>query len=63
MEYTKTVFLKIPRYNMLHNNKTPRGLLVGMEVCTAEKPSILNITLNSAQHEFFSSVYSENLRA
>ena len=70
------------RYDTLYNNKTrtrrvlPRVLLVGSEVCTADKPTavdesthvfvvsaILNIMLNTAQHGFFSSVCSENRHA
>ena len=50
--------IQLSRYDTLHNNKTrkvlPRVLLVGSEVSTADKPTVvLNITLNTAQHGFF----------
>ena len=63
----------LSQYDTLHNKKKrvfPCVLLMSSEVCAADIGSthvfvsaILNVTLNTAQHGFFSSVCSENCRA
>ena len=72
--YMIRIPIQLSLYDTLHNNKT-RGVfpcvsLVSSEVCAADigrthvfVSAILNITLNTTQHGFFSSVCSENCRA
>ena len=69
--YMIRILIQLSQYDTLHNNKTkrvfPRVLLMSSEVCAADIGSthvfvsaILNVTLNTTQHGFFSSVCSEN---